>query len=596
MPEQEFELYLSLLGKLLKLNSNQTASIRDELRDHMEQRLEELADQGVERTAAIRLALDEFGDAASLADDFARLARDRRRRRMLRWTLAGSVTAAAALLLTFAFWPVGARLPQSITVQADDAVAFVNSVKADNNQATTTPLFADTEPSCVDPARFLPEPLTLNVGTAPVVASLEELPRILEEKFGVVAILDEVRIEEIGIGLDSECRLDGGVPLYLSLDRTLMRDELDWYWDRDVLHITSREHQNERLTARQYVVRDLLHEISEETLIEVVENSTGDEERAPWLNMNGTGGTLSLFGDILSVRQTRIGQAEVEALLTGLAESAPELWLGESRLHLQLREGLQALTVAADFEETELSEVIARLESESGLSFGIDETRLEENGVSLDEPVTLHIPARPLGQVLELLLTPLHLSAITQNGQVFVTSSEYAQSVLRTVLYDARDFAAESNLTTRLIDAIQNQTGDEDDGPWLDVHGTGGVISSPLRGVLVIRQTEQVHGEIRQLIADIRQSLATRPPTPPQKPERFETRFYRLPASMAEDLLKTIPRRISRGQWNDPIEDAGDPNKGTMEVVSVGSYWNGFPLFGGFGSGMGGGGGGGGLE
>mgnify|MGYP002701045636 FL=1 len=64
MPEREFELYLDLLGKLLKLTPEQKTSISDELRDHLEERFEELVQSGQSRDDAIRQALDEFGDAA----------------------------------------------------------------------------------------------------------------------------------------------------------------------------------------------------------------------------------------------------------------------------------------------------------------------------------------------------------------------------------------------------------------------------------------------------------------------------------------------------------------------------------------------------
>jgi hypothetical protein len=63
MPEREFELYLSVLSRMLRLNEQQRDAISDELRDHMEERFEELVRSGMNRDDAIRQALDEFGDA-----------------------------------------------------------------------------------------------------------------------------------------------------------------------------------------------------------------------------------------------------------------------------------------------------------------------------------------------------------------------------------------------------------------------------------------------------------------------------------------------------------------------------------------------------
>ncbi len=53
MSEDEFELYLRLLGKFLRLKPGQRAEISDELRDHLESRLDELTQSGLDRTAAI---------------------------------------------------------------------------------------------------------------------------------------------------------------------------------------------------------------------------------------------------------------------------------------------------------------------------------------------------------------------------------------------------------------------------------------------------------------------------------------------------------------------------------------------------------------
>src|SRR5262249_30318716 len=105
MPENEFELYLSLLGRFLRLKPAQRGEIADELRDHLEARLDELSLQGLSREQAIRAALDEFGDAAELATHFTRIAQIRRRRLIMRCT-AGSIAALGAMILmSWAFAP-----------------------------------------------------------------------------------------------------------------------------------------------------------------------------------------------------------------------------------------------------------------------------------------------------------------------------------------------------------------------------------------------------------------------------------------------------------------------------------------------------------
>lgn len=123
MPEQDFELYLSLLTRFLRLQPRQRAEIADELRDHLELRLQELTATGVPREAAIRQALEELGDASLLASDFTSIRVSLRRRSLMRWTVRSIAGLTAAVLLTFALWPVQNQLaPAPATAQPTSGV------------------------------------------------------------------------------------------------------------------------------------------------------------------------------------------------------------------------------------------------------------------------------------------------------------------------------------------------------------------------------------------------------------------------------------------------------------------------------------------
>jgi hypothetical protein len=119
MSEQEFELYLKLLSRCLNLTPRQREQIADELRDHLEERLEELAQVGLPRDKAVIQALDEFGDAAVLAANFTTIARLKRRRFLMRLSLGSVGGLTAALLIAFAFWPDNraVRGPEQVVAQ-----------------------------------------------------------------------------------------------------------------------------------------------------------------------------------------------------------------------------------------------------------------------------------------------------------------------------------------------------------------------------------------------------------------------------------------------------------------------------------------------
>lgn len=99
MPEDEFEIYLTLLAKTLRLDEKQRRAVAVELRDHLETRLDELTAAGFTREEAIKLSLAEFGDASGLATDLIRPHTLVRRRRIMQTTFG---TLAACAAVTFA--------------------------------------------------------------------------------------------------------------------------------------------------------------------------------------------------------------------------------------------------------------------------------------------------------------------------------------------------------------------------------------------------------------------------------------------------------------------------------------------------------------
>src|SRR5215831_10486378 len=111
MSDREFENYLTLIGRLLRLSAAQREAIGAELRDHFESRLIELTSRGMSHDAAVQIALEEFGDAAGLAAQFSRIAQTRKRRLIMRCTLASAAALAAALVVAISLWPENHAAP-----------------------------------------------------------------------------------------------------------------------------------------------------------------------------------------------------------------------------------------------------------------------------------------------------------------------------------------------------------------------------------------------------------------------------------------------------------------------------------------------------
>lgn len=120
MSEQEFDLYLKLLARCLRLSPGQREQIADELRDHLQERLEELARAGMPHEKAVLQAIEEFGDAAVLAAHFTSIARRKRRRTLMRLSLGSVAALCAAMFVAFAFWPENRAVQGPPPVMAQD--------------------------------------------------------------------------------------------------------------------------------------------------------------------------------------------------------------------------------------------------------------------------------------------------------------------------------------------------------------------------------------------------------------------------------------------------------------------------------------------
>jgi hypothetical protein len=122
--EQEFESYLRLMSRFLHLSDAQREAIGRELRGHMEERFDHLVARGYTHQDAVSTILNEFGDAAALANDFGQIGR---RKKWIVRSAAGTVAVAAAVLIVCLLLPAN-RLPsRAFTEAGQTAVASAPS-------------------------------------------------------------------------------------------------------------------------------------------------------------------------------------------------------------------------------------------------------------------------------------------------------------------------------------------------------------------------------------------------------------------------------------------------------------------------------------
>jgi hypothetical protein len=244
MSDREFDNYLTLLAGLLRLDGKQRQAIAEELRSHLEDRLDELTAGGVSREEAVRQALAEFGDAAGLAGQFVAISQHRKRRWLMRLTtfsVAATLLVAASLAL---LWPGRNAAPGAASVAAQDAKE--DSKKPDNQQRQS-------------PEPTLEERLNQRIDFKVVEIPLHQVFEDLGDQTGIQFVLKLKKLEEASVSRDT--------PVTKSLKRVrvstlleLMLEDLELrYVDRDgLVLITTPEDAESRLQIHVYDCRDLL--------------------------------------------------------------------------------------------------------------------------------------------------------------------------------------------------------------------------------------------------------------------------------------------------------------------------------------------------
>lgn len=187
MVHQEFEDYLSLVFRLLQLSRAERDAIGLELRDHLELRVAELKAMGHSLPEAIRQALDEFGDAAILAQQFQLVSRSCQRRWMMRFAVLCCAFVFAGLVFLMAMWPESARFgaPERGFAKQEVDTKLMPSESLTRHKAKLELSETTRRNRLID--ETLSKPVEWNFSEAP----FREVRHALADQLGVNVLLDQ---------------------------------------------------------------------------------------------------------------------------------------------------------------------------------------------------------------------------------------------------------------------------------------------------------------------------------------------------------------------------------------------------------------------
>jgi type II secretory pathway component GspD/PulD (secretin) len=95
--------------------------------------------------------------------------------------------------------------------------------------------------------------------------------------------------------------------------------------------------------------------------------------------------------------------------------------------------------VSVSFEEAPLKAVINELRDVNGINIVIDYPALQEQGISLDSPISIKLDQVSLKSALNLILHNVHLTYVVKDEALQITTEEHAKGKFQTVTYQVAD-------------------------------------------------------------------------------------------------------------------------------------------------------------
>ena len=302
-PGTSIESWLMVFGRLLQLPDKTKQAIRDELDQHLHERVRDLVLTGENEPAALRLAIEELGSAAELARRFKSASRRNPGRLIMYSTLIG---LGAASLIT-------AGMFVSSAAQSPAAVYYNPMVGADER---------------------------VELAEIPVAVAFDETP--LEQVFDFLAkvvesdlitywcVLEERGIDRdklVTITLEHKRPLSQVIALVLESVAEPGWPAIDWRYGDDLMEFSTRDYFDRReVRLATFDVAGILEDLE----IQYVLNREASTQKlcgliyqyvAPeaWESNGGSVAHLSVVGTIMLIRAPQRFHAEVQWILAQLS-------------------------------------------------------------------------------------------------------------------------------------------------------------------------------------------------------------------------------------------------------------------------------------
>ena len=343
---------------------------------------------------------------------------------------------------------------------------------------------------------------------------LVDAMRYFSQQHGIPIQLASKKLEEAAVPLDTPVtRTLRGISLRSILKVILDDLELTYVIRDSVLLITTPEDAEWQERVVVYDVRELVEmpdgQPDFDPLSDLITSMVSPQS---WDDGTGPGPVRGIGSDWIVFSQSDEIHEEVAALLAGLRERlsrAPEdsgvavttvFPAVNSAEDAKVRQALER-TVDFEFEEVALQDVCSYLAEDCQINVLLNAHRLEDARIRVDTPINCKFRALPLRTALGLALEPLDLVAVPYREMLVITTIEHDEwRYYSTRIYDTRHLSG-SDDGAELADLCKTVVHPESWG-----YGGPGDIGS-YRGLLVVRQSEDVHRDLESLFRALHEQL-----------------------------------------------------------------------------------------
>lgn len=370
-----------------------------------------------------------------------------------------------------------------------------------------------------------------------------ELATLLREKFELPVVVEEPRIEAAGaLGRKVTVRCKG-TPLRATIFAALHDADLGLACQNDVLVVTTEEEAKMHVAVQSYWLGDLVtaspdgdHSDSQEEVLEFLRGSIRPET---WDWLGGVG-SARFQGTALVVSQSLANLREVQSTLAGLREAVRRdqarsygtVGWGDYQEAATTREQLKRL-VTVQIDAKPVAAAVQQIARSGDIPVTLNERKLEEAAADLQTPkVTLTLSRVSLRTALIAVLRPTETAIVSTPAGVQITTQEHAKSKLHSAIYLVGDLMNAERMSD-LDDAeslMETITQTIAPTTWDGVGGPGTIQYLHSCHGLVIPQTEDVHAQIEDLLANLRQLRAAAAKLPPDERRKQAAAEIRLRA------------------------------------------------------------------